>query len=99
MWDTTAEELLKEIHRQVLEAYGGLHGIREPGLLDRAVEQPKATYFYGGQDIFEAAASYLFHLAEQGQEYPGYTGTLPSLSARVMFIRPHISHFFCCNAV
>ena len=51
-------------HKDQLEKYGGHDGLREPGLLESAVEQAKATYYYGNQSVHEAAAAYLFHIAE-----------------------------------
>lgn len=51
-------------HKDQLEQYGGQDGLREPGLLESAVEQAKATYYYGSQNVHEAAAAYLFHIAE-----------------------------------
>lgn len=53
-----------ELHARLIERYGGLDGLRDPGLLESAVAQPQATF--GGQyvheSIVEMAAAYLFHL-------------------------------------
>lgn len=52
------------LHRELIDRYGGDSGLRDPGLLVSAVEQPRASF--GGTrlhpDIFEMAAAYLFHL-------------------------------------
>ncbi|MBH8571960.1 type II toxin-antitoxin system death-on-curing family toxin [Nostocaceae cyanobacterium CENA369] len=52
------------IHKKQINLYGGSLGIRDEGLLESAISQPKATF--GGQllhpTIFEQAAAYLFHL-------------------------------------
>ncbi|HKB56134.1 MAG TPA: type II toxin-antitoxin system death-on-curing family toxin [Lacunisphaera sp.] len=57
------EEVLG-IHRFSLEQHGGLDGLREPGLLDSALMQPEATYFYGQGDLADIAAAYAFHIAQ-----------------------------------
>jgi death on curing protein len=54
------------IHDEQLAAYGGIHGIRDKGLLESAVMMPQASF--GGEylhkDLFEMAAAYAFHIAE-----------------------------------
>ncbi|UCD81386.1 MAG: type II toxin-antitoxin system death-on-curing family toxin [Desulfobacterales bacterium] len=54
------------IHRDQITRYGGAPGIRDIDLLKAALGMPPATY--GGEflhtDIFEMAASYLFHLVK-----------------------------------
>lgn len=54
-----------EIHRDQIERYGGTSGIRDMGLLQSALAMPQAgsggEYFHA--DLFEMAATYLFHIA------------------------------------
>jgi death on curing protein len=54
------------IHRDQIARYGGAAGIRDIDLLKSALGMPPATY--GGEflhtDIYEMAASYLFHLVK-----------------------------------
>lgn len=54
------------LHADQVDLYGGEHGVRDFGLLESAVAQPRATF--GGEflhtDIFEMAAAYLFHLVK-----------------------------------
>lgn len=61
----TLDEVL-EIHENQLELYGGRPGILSLPLLESALAQPQATF--GGQfllpDVFEMAATYLFHLVQ-----------------------------------
>jgi len=61
----TLDEVL-EIHQDQLGRYGGSAGIRDLGLLQSALAQPKATF--GRQflhaDLFEMAAAYLFHIVQ-----------------------------------
>ena len=55
-----------EIHSEQLDAYGGIHGIRDRTLLESAVMTPQASFGgeYLHQDIFEMTAAYAFHIAE-----------------------------------
>lgn len=59
----TVEDVL-EIHEMQLDRYGGGSGLRDHGLLESAVAQPKATF--GGEfvhdGLFSMAAAYLFHI-------------------------------------
>ena len=57
------EKLLK-LHRISLQQHGGLDGLREPGLLDSALMQPEAAYFYSQGDLAAIAAAYAFHIAQ-----------------------------------
>ena len=55
-----------EIHRDMIERYGGSAGIRDMALLQSAVAIPQASF--GGKylhtDFFEMAAAHLFHLVQ-----------------------------------
>jgi death-on-curing protein len=57
------DEVLK-LHRISLQLHGGLDGLREPGLLDSALMQPEAVFFYGQGDLAAIAAAYAFHIAQ-----------------------------------
>lgn len=59
----SVEEVI-QIHDDLVSEYGGLHGIRDMGLLVSAIEMPKATMFgeYLHESIFDKAAAYLFHI-------------------------------------
>lgn len=61
------------IHEEQIEAYGGIRGIRDEGLLDSAVMTPQASF--GGEylhaDLFEMAAAYAFHIAENQAFFDG----------------------------
>jgi len=54
-----------EIHRDQLQRYGGMPGVRDVGLLQSAVCMPLAEFdgHFLHKDIFEMAGAYLFHLA------------------------------------
>jgi death on curing protein len=57
-------DIVKEIHKAVIDEFGGLHGVRDEALLSSAVAAPQATF--GGRspyaDVIEVAAAYLFYL-------------------------------------
>ncbi len=55
-----------EIHALQLAHFGGLEGVRDRGLLESALEQPRATAFgeFLHGDLFEMAAAYLFHVVK-----------------------------------
>jgi death-on-curing protein len=57
-------EIVKEIHEAVIDAFGGLRGVRDEALLASAVAAPQATF--GGRspyaDVIEVAGAYLFYL-------------------------------------
>lgn len=55
-----------EIHQILIEEFGGMSGVRDEGLLESALSQPKASFF--GEllhpTIHEQAAAYLYHIAK-----------------------------------
>ncbi|MBR5080344.1 MAG: type II toxin-antitoxin system death-on-curing family toxin [Victivallales bacterium] len=57
---------VNEIHVYQLEHFGGSSGVRDINLLKSAVAMPEMSF--GGvmlhKDIYEMAAAYLFHIAE-----------------------------------
>lgn len=57
-------EQIDTIHRDQIDAWGGLHGLRSEHALESAIAQPLNVYFYGGGDLYEIAAAYAFHIAE-----------------------------------
>ena len=52
IYPTVAEVI--EAHRLLIEEFGGLHGIRDQGLLESAVLRPRSGYY---SDMFEEAAA------------------------------------------
>lgn len=80
------EEVI-QIQNELVSEYGGLHGIRDMGLLVSAIEMPKATMFgeYLHESIFDKAAAYLFHIVcnhafVDGNKRTGAASTLIFLS-------------------
>jgi death-on-curing protein len=59
----TLEDVL-DIHARQLARFGGGEGVRDVGLLESALAQPRATFGgeYVHQGLWEMAAAYLFHV-------------------------------------
>ena len=59
------EEVL-EIHKEMIDRYGGSAGVRDQGLLESAIAAPQSGF--GGQylhtDIYQMAAAYIFHITK-----------------------------------
>jgi death-on-curing protein len=81
----TLEEVL-EIQQQMIGAYGGQPGIRDRASLESAVGMPTQTF--GGEfvhtDLFEMAAAYAFHIAENQPFVDGNKRT--GLAAALAFL-------------
>lgn len=81
----TFDEIL-EIHDDQILRYGGDAGIRDRGLIESAIAMPQQTF--GGQylhkDIFEMAAAYAFHVAENQAFVDGNKRT--GLAAAYVFL-------------
>ena len=52
------------LHERSLAEHGGSSGIRDQGLIESAIAQPRQDYFYSGADRFAVAAAYAFHIAQ-----------------------------------
>jgi death on curing protein len=52
-----------EIHRKLIEQFGGSTGVRDEGLLDSALLDAANRQHYEGADLATCAATYAFHLA------------------------------------
>lgn len=80
-------EIVREIHREAIAAFGGSHGIRDQGLLESAVAAPQATF--GGEspfsDLVEIAAAYLFYLCRNHPFLDGNKRT--AMTAAIVFLR------------
>lgn len=75
-----------EIHAAQVAEHGGDPGVRDEGLLDSALAQPKAAF--GGRylhdDLFAMAAAYVFHLANNHPFVDGNKRT--ALAASLVFL-------------
>lgn len=82
---TTAD--VQDIHTQVIEAFGGLNGVRDHGLLESAISAPQATAFGASPfaDLIEVAAAYLFYLC---RNHPFHDGNKRvAMAASIVFLR------------
>ena len=59
-------EIVREIHTEAIQRFGGSDGVRELSLLESAVAAPQASF--GGKspyaDLIEVASAYLFYLCQ-----------------------------------
>ena len=78
-------EEVELLHHAAIERFGGLHGLRDRGLLESAVAQPQHVFFYGPGDLFEAAAGYAFHIGENQPFLDGNKRT--AVAAAITFLR------------
>jgi death-on-curing protein len=51
------------MHARQLAEHGGEGGIRDPGLLDSALQRPRDKSAYGTPDTFDLAAAYAYGIA------------------------------------
>ena len=59
-----ARDQIEQIHRDQINEFGGVHGLRDEGALESAIAQPLNVYFYGNGDLYEIAGAYAYHIAE-----------------------------------
>jgi death-on-curing protein len=59
-------KIVSTIHSDLLQRYGGRPGLRDPGLLDSALAQPKMTVGgkFAHKSLFDKAAAYGFHVCK-----------------------------------
>lgn len=62
------------IHHDQVNIFGGLHGMRDRGVLESALGQAQQTYAYT-QDLHEAAAQYCVSIAKNHPVRDGYNRT------------------------
>lgn len=74
------------IHDAQILAFGGSEGIRELSLLESAVMTPQASFGgeYLHQDIYQMAAAYAFHIAENQPFLDGNKRT--ALASAIVFL-------------
>jgi len=58
LYPTVAEAL--EMHRQLIDEFGGMHGLRDRGLLEAAIYRPQNGYY---DDLIHEAAALMESLA------------------------------------
>jgi death on curing protein len=80
-------EIVREIHAEAIERFGGSKGVRDENLLASAVLTPQSSF--GGKspyaDIVEIAAAYLFYLCGNHPFIDGNKRT--AMMAAIVFLR------------
>ncbi|HWU44872.1 MAG TPA: type II toxin-antitoxin system death-on-curing family toxin [Bdellovibrio sp.] len=81
----TVDEVLL-LHDLQLERYGGAVGVRERSLLESAVNMPQASFGgdYVHDGLYEMAAAYAFHIAENQPFVDGNKRT--ALASALVFL-------------
>jgi death-on-curing protein len=52
------------IHKQLIEEFGGAHGLRDEGALDSALAAAENRAYYEKADLATCAATYAYHLTQ-----------------------------------
>lgn len=81
----TVEDVLA-LHDDQVRLFGGSDGIRDSGALDSAVAMPESTFdgSFLHEDVFQMAAAYAFHIAENQPFVDGNKRT--GLNAAIVFL-------------
>jgi death-on-curing protein len=80
-----SREAVDLIHEASLRAFGGADGVRDENALESALAQPMHEFFYRQADLYQIAAAYVFHIAENqpyidGNKRTGLLGALNFLA-------------------
>jgi death on curing protein len=101
IYPTVAETI--EAHHLLIEEFGGLHGIRDQGLLESAVLRPRNGYY---NDIIEEAAALMESLANNHAFNDGNKRTafamvdvMLSVNGYVLDVEPLEAHQFITEAM
>ena len=57
--------IIEQLHADSLSLFGDSEGVRDRGVVESALASARNTYLYGRGDLFDIAATYAFHLAEE----------------------------------
>jgi death-on-curing protein len=80
-------DIVKQIHKAVIDEFGGMHGVRDEALLASAVAAPQATF--GGRspysDVIEVAAAYLFYVCRNHAFHDG--NKRAAMASAITFLR------------
>lgn len=83
----SAEDILV-IHSEIIDATGGLHGVRDFHLFGSIIERPKTSF--GGKeiykDVFEKAAVYMESISRYHVFLDGNKRTSIAIAARFLFV-------------
>lgn len=62
-WNFVERDVAEALHHEQLRRHGGGTGLRDENALESALDRPKNKAAYGGPDVFELAAAYLYGIA------------------------------------
>jgi len=82
-----SESLIRTLHAETLDRFGGTAGMRDQGLLESALGQPQNRYAYGDDpSIYELVAAYCFGIV---RNHPFVDGNKRAglLAARVVLFQ------------
>ena len=57
-------EVIEAFHVEQIREHGGIHGIRDQGLLESAIERPRQLWTYSSPDLCDMATAYAFGIAK-----------------------------------
>ncbi len=52
------------IHHKLIERYGGIHGLRDEGAFESAIQAAENRFYYETEDLAKLAATYAYHLSQ-----------------------------------
>ena len=58
------EQEVLDLHYQLIEEFGGLHGLRDEGALESALTAAENLEYYKNADLATCAAAYAYHLSQ-----------------------------------
>ncbi len=87
-WIYLTKRQVLAIHDVLIEKYGGIKGLRDEGLLESALAQPRQSFF--GEDLYKAifskAAAYGFSLSENQPFIDGNKRVAVSVMATFLMV-------------
>jgi len=81
LWESDVQLL----HEKLIQKYGGMSGLRDPGLLTGSLAKPKNLFAYTGASLPELAAAYGYGLAKNHCFIDGNKRV--ALAATTVFLR------------
>ncbi len=101
LYPTVAEAI--EIHRQLIDEFGGSHGLRDRGRLEAAIFRPQMGYY---NDLVEEAAALMESLANNHAFIDGnkrisfaLTDTFLRLNGHYLEVDPVAAHKFITQTI
>jgi death-on-curing protein len=72
------------LHQKSISRFGGAPGVRDRGLFESAIIQPRHTFYYANGDLFDIAAAYAYHIAQAQACFDGNKRT--GVAAAFLFL-------------